>query len=66
MAFMRKADGRRLLILLNFSAQPQSFNIVELEARASVLLSTNPDRSDEELNDELVLRAHEGVIIALM
>ena len=66
MAYMRKANGRRLLILLNFSAQPQSFCANDLEARASVLLSTNLDRSQEELGDELVLRAHEGVIIELM
>jgi alpha-glucosidase len=66
MAYMRKANGRRLLILLNFSAQPQSFNAGELEARAAVLLSTNLDRKQEELGDELVLRAHEGVIIELV
>jgi alpha-glucosidase len=66
MAYMRKANGRRLLILLNFSAQPQSFNAGELEARAAVLLSANLDRKQEELGDELVLRAHEGVIIELV
>ena len=65
MAYMRKADGRRLLIVLNFGAQPQSFNVAELQARASVLLSTYLDRAQDSLDDELALRGHEGVIVAL-
>jgi alpha-glucosidase len=65
MAYMRKADGRRLLIVLNFGARPQSFNVAELQARASVLLSTYLDRAQDSLDDELVLRGHEGVIVAL-
>jgi alpha-glucosidase len=65
MAYIRKADGRRLLIVLNFGARPQSFNVAELQARASVLLSTYLDRAQDSLDDELVLRGHEGVIVAL-
>ena len=65
MAYMRKADGRRLLIVLNFGARPQSFNVAELQARASVLLSTYLDRAQDSLDDELALRGHEGVIVAL-
>ena len=64
-AYMRKAGDRRLLIALNFSAQPRSFNIIDLQARSSVLLSTNLDRKQEGLGGELVLRANEGVIIEL-
>ena len=65
MAYMRKAGERRLLIVLNFSAQPQTFNASDLQARAAVLLSTNLDRKQEELRSELMLRANEGVVVEL-
>ena len=65
MVYMRKAGDRRLVIVLNFSAQPQSFNISDLQARAAVLLSTNLDRKQEKLGSELILRANEGVVIEL-
>jgi alpha-glucosidase len=65
MAYVRKADRRRLLIVLNLGPQPQTFNISDLECRASLLLSTHLDRGREELGDTVELRLDEGVIIEL-
>jgi alpha-glucosidase len=65
MAYMRKAGERRLLIALNFSAQPRSFNLAELQARSRLLLSTNLDRKREEFGEELTLGGNEGVIVEL-
>jgi alpha-glucosidase len=65
MAYVRKADRRRLLIVLNLGPQPQSFNMSDLECRASLLLSTQLDRAREELGDRLELRPDEGVVIEL-
>ena len=65
MAYIRKTGGRRLLIALNFGAQPRSFNLDDLQARASLLLSTHLDRDREEFGEELILRANEGVIVEL-
>jgi alpha-glucosidase len=65
MAYVRKADRRRLLIVLNLGPQPQTFNTADLEAPASLLLSTHLDRGPEELVDPLELRPDEGVIIEL-
>ena len=64
-AYMRKMGERRILIVLNLGAQPRSFNLRELEAQASLLLSTYLDRGQGKLDDELQLRADEGVIAAL-
>ena len=47
MAYMREADGRRLLIALNFGAQPRRFDLRTLDAQAVFLLSTHLDRSQE-------------------
>jgi alpha-glucosidase len=65
MAYVRKADRRRLLIVLNLGPQPQTFNTSDLEAPASLLLSTHLDRNREERVDPLELRPDEGVIIEL-
>jgi len=65
MAYLRKAGERRLLIVLNFSAQPRSFNVAALQARTSLLLSTNLDREHEEFSGEMILRGNEGVIVEL-
>jgi alpha-glucosidase len=66
MAYMRKAGERRLLIVLNFGTAPRRFNLSELQAGASLLLSTYLDRTQEKLDEELRLRGDEGVIIELL
>jgi len=65
-AYLRKTGGRRLLIVLNLGAQERRFNIAELEAQASLLLSTCLDRNRKKLGDELHLRGDEGVIVELL
>jgi alpha-glucosidase len=66
MAYMRKAGERRLLVVLNFGAVARRFNLSELQAEASLLLSTYLDRAGERLAEELQLRGDEGVIIELL
>jgi hypothetical protein len=65
MAYVRKMDDRRLLVVLNFSAQARRFNIDDMQARAALLLSTDLDREREELREQVLLRGNEGVIIEL-
>ena len=55
-----------LLIVLNFGAAARRFNLSELQAGASLLVSTHLDRAQEKLDDELQLRGDEGVIIELL
>jgi alpha-glucosidase len=66
MAYVRKTDERRLLIVLNLGPKPKSFTISDLQCRGSLLLSTYLDRSREVLADKLALRADEGAIIELV
>ena len=66
MAYVRKVDERRLLIVLNLGAEAHSFNLSELQCRAAVLLSTHLDRHRRELADTLELRADEGIIVELL
>jgi alpha-glucosidase len=66
MAYIRKTDERRLLIVLNLGLKPKSFTISDLQCRGSLLLSTYLDRSREVLADKLALRADEGAIIELV
>jgi alpha-glucosidase len=66
MAYVRKAGDRRLLIVLNFSAQSRPFNLDDLQARTLLLLSTSLDREREELAGEILLRGNEGLIIELL
>jgi alpha-glucosidase len=66
MAYLRKAGSRRLLMVLNFSAQPRSFSLAGIPGRASLLLSTNPACDPRPPDKELILRADEGVIVELL
>ena len=65
MAYIRKTDQRRLLVVLNLGDKPQTFSIADLQCRGSLLLSTYLDRSREALRDKLDLRGDEGAIIEL-
>ncbi|HSK29898.1 MAG TPA: alpha-amylase family glycosyl hydrolase [Candidatus Limnocylindria bacterium] len=65
MAYMRKTGERRLLIVLNFGGQPRGFDLADLQAQPSLLLSTHLDREPQELGDEIFLRGNEGVVIEL-
>lgn len=66
MAYMRKTGDRRLLIVLNFGAQPRRFKLADLQSRATLLLSTYLDGERQELGDGVLLRGNEGVIIELL
>jgi alpha-glucosidase len=65
MAYVRKIDARRLLVVLNFSPKTKSFSLSALRCRGSLLLSTYLDRGREELQDTIALRADEGTISEL-
>ncbi len=66
MAYVRKTEDRRLLIVLNLGANPRTFNMADLRSRGRLLLSTRFDREPEVFADALRLRADEGVIIELL
>ena len=66
MAYVRKTHERRLLVVLNLGANPQTFNLADLKSRACLLVSTHLDRDHEKLADDLELRADEGVIVELL
>ena len=66
MAYVRKTAERRLLIVLNLGANPRRFALADLRSRGRLLLSTYLDRNQEEVSDELNLRADEGVVVELM
>jgi alpha-glucosidase len=65
-AYIRKSDTRRLLVVLNLGAQPQCFSLSDLQCRGSLLLSTYLDREGEALQGSVALRADEGAIIELL
>lgn len=63
LAYERCDAGSRLLIALNFTAEPQPFDI---DGRpAGLLLSTRAERPRQLRSASIVLRADEGVIVAM-
>lgn len=62
LAYMREAEGERLLILLNLGSQPVS---VPLPADGAVLVSTDPARDGGQAGGSIALSAHEGAVIGL-
>jgi alpha-glucosidase len=65
-AYVRKTDERRLLVVLNFGDKARNFSMTELQCPAALLLSTHLDRSRADLQAQLALRGDEGVIIELL
>jgi alpha-glucosidase len=65
-AYIRKSDARRLLVVLNLGTQPHCFSLEDLRCRGSLLLSTYLDRGGEALEESVELRADEGAIIELL
>jgi alpha-glucosidase len=62
LAYIRDADGDRLLVALNFGGGQAPLTI---PSPGTVLLSSNGDRDGQEAVHSLVLRPREGVIVAL-
>ncbi len=63
LVYQREHAAQRLLVALNFSAQPATF--AEAGLRGKTLLSTNQDREGATVQDAIPLEANEGVIVRL-
>lgn len=62
-AYQRQQDEETLFIALNFTNQAQKWPLpMETEA-IIVLLSTHMDREGEEVDNHLLLRSDEGVML---
>ena len=57
--------GRRYLIVLNFSAEPDVFHNPAVPQQGKIALSTHLDREGEPFTGEVHLRGDEGLIIEL-
>ena len=65
LAYVRTADEQRWLVVLNLGPQPQRFEAQQARIHGQIVLSTHPDRADEEVHDAIELRGDEGVIVRL-
>lgn len=63
LAYLREADGRRILVALNLSPRPQRLDLAAGAAAGIVLCSTHLDREDSVDLAQLALRGHEGLIV---
>jgi alpha-glucosidase len=64
-AYLREADGRRMLIALNLGATEQRLDLSAVGASGTVAVSTHMDREGAEALDALRLRADEGLVLSL-
>jgi alpha-glucosidase len=66
MAYIRNLGNTRFLVALNLGADPHAVSFAATGGgRGHIVLSTHLDRADETVDDEVNLRADEGVVIAL-
>jgi alpha-glucosidase len=63
-AYRRRSASRRLLVLLNFVHAPASYVLGD-DGPGRVLLSSFLDREGERVNDQVALRADEGLLISV-
>ena len=65
-AYVRESPAERLLIVLNFSAEPQKLTLPSEIAPAALLLSTAPERAGAaRWRGRVTLAGNEGLIVAL-
>jgi alpha-glucosidase len=65
LAYVRRTRHERFLVALNLGAAPYALSLDSLGLVGRTLLSTHLDRKDDEAIADIVLRADEGVIVAL-
>jgi alpha-glucosidase len=65
LAYIRRSNDQRFLIALNLGAAPCALAFGSIAASGRALLSTYMDRTDDLCVAKVVLRADEGVIVAL-
>lgn len=65
LAFERAADGERLMVALNFSAEASDSLMLPEACAGALLLSTTHERAGEGIAGPFTLRPHEGLIILL-
>ncbi len=64
LVYLRQYDNERLVVVLNFSEEPQLVRIAE-PGESHILLSTSPCRKEALNRAELRLQGHEGCILEL-
>jgi len=63
LAYVREADGRRVLVVLNFGATPYTLDLGHVAASGTVLVATGLDREGSVDLARLSLEANEGLVI---
>ncbi len=63
LAYVREADGRRVLVVLNFGATPYTLDLGHVAASGTVLVATGLDRAGAVDLARLSLEANEGLVI---
>jgi alpha-glucosidase len=64
-AYIRRGEGKRFLIVLNFASRAHDFRLPENAARGRLAISTHLDRDGESIDGTIRLCADEGVIVEL-
>ena len=65
LAFTRELGRERLLIALNFGAEPVAAKLGSGELAGRILISSAGDRVNEPVRNSVKLRAHEGTVVDL-
>ncbi len=65
LAWLREADGDRVLVLLNTAAEPAACSLPDLGADAGAVVVATSDRSGAVTLGGLVLQPHEGIALRL-
>jgi alpha-glucosidase len=65
LAWLREGDGERWLAVMNFATVPAELRLpAELPRRLTMIVSTDPDRGDGEVDlDAVTLRPGEAVLM---
>jgi alpha-glucosidase len=65
LAYIREAEGRQLLIVLNMGGKAAQFTTDKLNMKGRIILGTNSGREEKSAGEKLTLKGGEGVIIRL-
>jgi alpha-glucosidase len=65
LAYMRRGSSAAFLVALNLGGDPYAMSMRQIGLKGRIVLSTHLDRKGETLEEDVVLRANEGLIVAL-
>jgi len=66
LAYIRKAEGASLLIILNFGSKPASFRSEQVKLKGKILVASDLSKEGQETEEIIAIGGNEGLVIKII